>query len=190
MIYFGLPILLGPLDLIPIHQAREWRNDYRVYRYCRQNDLLSDQDHLDWRVGYPKDGKTRMYSVCTLTEKPLGVAGLTSIDLINRRAEFSLYLDPKQRGCGHAKNGLMTLLSHAFSNLGLYSVWGEVFDYNATARTLFEKLGFKHDGTRRGFYFREGDFINAHIVSMLVTEWVFNNQFEGHRTQCSLPASA
>lgn len=100
----------------------------------------------------------------------VGVCGLTSIDLHNRRAEFSLYIAPALHGQGFGRKGLELLLTHGFKNLGLNVIWGEVFDGNPAAK-LFRRLGFVKEGTRREFYFRDGKFIDAHIVSLTAGEW-------------------
>ncbi len=101
---------------------------------------------------------------------PIGVCGLTSIDPINRRAEFSLYIDPEFQGNDLGKMSLSVLLTHGFRNLGLHLIWGEVFDGNP-ALQMFESLGFKKEGVRRDFYFRDGKYINAYLISMRNDEW-------------------
>lgn len=100
----------------------------------------------------------------------IGVCGLTSIDMTNRRAEFSLYLIPSYQGKHLGSKALTILLEHAFNNLGLMQVWGEVFEGNPAIES-FEKLGFKRDGVRRDFYFRDGKFINANLISIKDDEW-------------------
>lgn len=100
----------------------------------------------------------------------VGVCGFTSIDYINRRAEFSLYIAPAYQGNDLGRGALRCLLKHGFKNLGFHLVWGEVFEENP-ALQMFEELGFRRDGVRRDFYFRNGKFIDAHIISMKASEW-------------------
>lgn len=167
-----------PFDSTDINLARNWRNDYRIWKWCRQNDLISDQDQANWFNRQSSDPTIRMYKlamICENEEKQkvmqmIGVCGLTSIDMTNRRAEFSLYVGPEYWGNGFGEYGLSCLLHHGFENLGLYQIWGEVFDGNP-AMKIFEKLGFKLDGTRRNFYYRNGEFINTHLISLLREEW-------------------
>lgn len=156
-----------------IHKLREWRNDYRVWRWCRQNDLISDTDHRNWFDSLPSRKDVKMYLIVDAkdTLEGVGVCGLTSIDPVNRRAEFSLYIDPDKHNEGYGAAALWTLLSHGFLNLGLNSIWGETFDGNHALK-MFERLGFKREGTRRQFYFRQGKFIDAHLVSMLASEFL------------------
>ena len=98
------------------------------------------------------------------------MCGLTSIDYINSRAEFSLYIGHSYQRQGFAKDALKALLEVAFNEVNLNGVWGETFEGNH-ALNLFEKLGMKKEGTRRQFYFKGGKYIDAHLVSITREEW-------------------
>jgi RimJ/RimL family protein N-acetyltransferase len=162
-------ITLGPLDSKFVEHIRHWRNDYRIYKWCRQTDPIADVAQQDWYERQAKDPTIRMYALME-ADAIVGVCGLTSIDWTNRRAEFSLYIDPELHGSGLGKQALTALLNHGFKVLNLNCIWGETFQDNPAAK-MFESLGFKKEGTRRQFYFREGTFINADIYSILSSEW-------------------
>lgn len=146
------------------------RNDPELYRWCRQYAPLHWSSHVDWYHWQAKDPKTEMfvmeiYSDFYNDDVILGVCGLTSIDFINRRAEFSLYIVPEYWGHGHGRDGLKLLLDFGFNTLGLNRIWGETFDGNGAVKT-FEALGMELEGTRKEHYFRNGSFINAHLYSI------------------------
>lgn len=175
MITHGFEISLGPIDREHLPLLRAWRNDYRIWKYCRQNGVVSEPDQERWYEAQGRDPSTRMFTIRVPKggeggETVVGVCGLTSIDLYNHRAEFSLYVGPEHWGNGYGKRALQTLLTHAFKTLGLNSVWGETFDGNPAAK-IFEEVGMKHDGLRRAFYFREGKHLDAHIYSVRTDEW-------------------
>ena len=119
-----------------------------ITEYFREYDFISD--HIPY--------------------KGLGVAGFTSIDLLNRKAEFSLYIAPEFQGQGFGRNALWLLLRHGFLDWGFHRIYGEVFDNNH-AIDMFIKLGMKKEGTMRGSYMREGKMIDSHIVSMIKPEF-------------------
>lgn len=100
----------------------------------------------------------------------VGVGGLTDIDHINSRAEFSLYIAPEHQQKGYGKIALKRLVEHGFNVLNLNSIWGECFDGNPAAR-MFESIGFKKTGTRPQFYYRDGRYINADIYTLLRAEY-------------------
>lgn len=171
MIDHGYGVYLDPLEERNLETMRGWRNNYAIWKTCRQNDVINAPSHRKWFEKVCNDPSIKMYEIHHKdVQSPIGVCGLTSIDLYNRRAEFSIYIDPIRQEQGHAKAALRTLLSHAFKTLGLNSVWGESFAGNKALST-FEKIGFKHDGLLRAFYFRDGKYLDAHRVSMLASEW-------------------
>jgi len=100
----------------------------------------------------------------------VGVCGLTSIDWVNRRAEFSLYIASEYQGNGYGEAALRLLVEHGFNVLNLNSIWGEAFDGNP-AINMFKKVGFIEEGRRRQFYFREGKYIDAILFSLMRSEY-------------------
>lgn len=151
-----------------------WRNDESVRKWCRQNDLIDMNHHQNWFMRQSQDPTIKMYAVHlsdALGGSFIGVCGFTSIDLINRRAEFSLYIDPKQQSRGYGEDALKLLCQHGFDSYGFRIIWGESFDKNP-AIAMFEKLGFKKEGTRRAFYLRNGAHVDAHIYSVKNSELV------------------
>lgn len=171
MIDFGFGVKLDSLKIQHREKYREWRNDHRVYKWCRQRDLISELDQDIWFNWQNESQTTKMYEIYT-DSGSVGVCGLTSIDQVNQTAEFSLYIGPEFQRNGYAKMGLKTLCKHAFMNLNINCVWGETYNGNP-AYVLFEKIGFKLDGVGRQRYFREGKFIDVKYFSLLRQECLF-----------------
>jgi RimJ/RimL family protein N-acetyltransferase len=169
VITFGEGVTLHALTREGIQLARTWRNDPAIWKWCRQNDAISDVAQERWFERQAADQTIKMYWI-QVGECRVGVCGLTSIDRENRRAEFSLYIDPKEQGRGLARKALRTLLHHAFRNLNLHLVWGESFDGNPAIK-LFRSLGFVCEGVRQDFYFRDGAYIDALLFSITEDQW-------------------
>lgn len=152
-------------------QLRMWRNDERIHSFCRQNKFITQDDQEEWFAKQRKDPSIRMFCVKTcMSGQLVGVAGLTSIDYINSRAEFSLYIGPEHQRKGYAEDALKCLFTDGFRTLNLHQIWGETFDGNVALK-LFEKLGMKVDGIRRDFYYKNGRYLNCTLVSILRDEW-------------------
>jgi len=161
---------LGALNSTHMERVREWRNDEKIIRWCRQTDLISDTEQQAWFDRQSKDASIKMYSVFHGPDM-VGVCGFTSIDPLAAHAEFSLYVSSKFQGKGIGTKALKTLFNHGFLSLGLNQIWGEVLAGNP-ALALFEKLGMKKDGTRRDVYFKNGRLCNSSLVSILKSEWI------------------
>lgn len=142
----------------------EQRNDPEIYKWCRQNAPLHWDNHLAWFKRQSADSSMSMFAIAQ-DHEVVGACGLTSIDMVNSRAEFSLYISKAHQSLGYGKLALVSLLAHGFIDLGLNRIWGESFDGNP-ALELFYKLGFELEGTRRDFYYRSGNFIDAKLVSI------------------------
>lgn len=162
-------------DLKPMFQAR---NHDSIKKWCRQVGVLNWDNHCEWYEKQRKDPSIKMLTIGKGTYDSyheiaydfIGVCGLTSIDLINRHAEFSLYIIPSEHRKGYASLALKELIKFGFNELGLNLIWGETFDGNP-ALNLFKEIGFKIDGTRRDFYYKNGQFIDAHLVSIKRSEY-------------------
>lgn len=151
-------------------QLFSWRNDENIFKWCRQVDLLTEVGHEKWMQSHQLDKSIKMYAILNERSDLIGVCGLTDIDLINQRAEFSLYIGPEFQRKGYAKEALELLIETGFSRYPLKTIWGETFDKNP-AYDMFLKIGFKLEGTRRNFYFKDGHHINAHLVSITREEF-------------------
>ena len=181
MIDFGHGVRLTALGPWLQVSTFRWRNDYKIWKWCRQNDQLINKNHLDWFDNIRNDPTIKMYAILNQIDENVGVCGLTDIDRLNQRAEFSLYIGPEYQNKGYGKAALKTLLSHGFMNQNLNVIWGETFEGNP-AYDMFIKLGMRHEGTRRQFYYKEGKFIDAHLVSITRIEY---EEVAWKTSQCS-----
>lgn len=168
LIDFGLGVQLGPFEGGQIYC--DWRNDPKVWRWTRQNDLIDQKSHLNWHSKQQQDPSVKMYSVFK-DGRLVGACGLTSINLVNLNAEFSLYIAPDFQRKGIGQPALKTLFYHGFINMGLKAIWGETFENNP-AQKMFKAIGMKEDGRRRQFYWKDGQFWDAILFSVLEDEFL------------------
>lgn len=163
------PVELRALSSLYFDNVFRWRNNPEVYKWARQYEPMTHEEFYRWF--HNRDEKSiKRYAIC-VNSKCVGVVSLSDIDWVNRRAEFSIFVDPSLKGCGYGKAGLRALLKHAFNVLNLDTVWGESFAGNP-AIEMFKSIGFKEDGRRRAFYYRDGRYIDSFIVSILRSEYV------------------
>ena len=168
-----------------LEQMRGWRNSAEIYNFCRQTSFISELDQERWYDRQNDDPTIQMFEIHAPPKEDLyqaygvisdeaartlvGICGLTSIDHLHRRAEFSLYIGPEHQGQGFAKEALRKLCLFGVDALNLNVIWGETFDRNPAAM-LFTKLGFKLEGTRRSFYYKNGKCLDAHLYSIMRNE--------------------
>lgn len=171
MIDYGIGgISLWPLSEERLEAYREARNDYRVRRWCRQRHLIEEKQQREWYERQSKDPSIVMLEARLYLTHPVGVCGLTDIDPYNQRAEFSLYVYPSEQGQGYGSSILKTLVNYGFSDLNLNMIWGETVGENK-AMKMFRDVGFVETGFRPSFYYKDGQFHDSHIFSMLRESW-------------------
>jgi RimJ/RimL family protein N-acetyltransferase len=180
VIDFGLGVALDTLG--SPFKLRAWRNNPLIWRWTRQSDLITSAQHKLWFDSLGVDPTIRMYGIWNTDElgklDQIGVCGLTSINMLNRNAEFSLYIAPEFHREGLSKPSLLTLFYHGFKNMNLRLIWGETFEDNF-AQKIFSNIGMKEDGRRREFYFKDGKYCDAILFSVLDHEFLERN---GERT--------
>ena len=157
----------------------KWRNDHSIYKWCRQSAPISWETHENWFERQDEDPSIEMFAMMAETirvktglsdanlKRPflVGCCGLTSIDYINSRAEFSLYIGPEFQGRGYGRMALKELFRYAFEVYNLNLVWGESIEANP-AMKIFEEAGMKKEGTRHSFYYKEGRYLDAKLFSI------------------------
>lgn len=152
-----------------LHTIFDARNDERVMKWCRQYAPLHYDDHLKWFDWQRTNPKIEMFAIENHGIIQ-GICGLTDVDLINKHAEFSLYILPHQQRQGHGYNALKLLFNFGFDSLNLNRIWGETFDGNPALR-LFETLGMEITGVRPEHYFKNGKYLDAFLLSLSREKW-------------------
>jgi RimJ/RimL family protein N-acetyltransferase len=80
-------------------------------------------------------------------------------------------LNPEERGKGYGQEAMELGLRFAFHELNLHRIALTVFAYNTRAITLYERLGFVHEGTHREFLERDGQRHDMLLYGLLRREW-------------------
>jgi RimJ/RimL family protein N-acetyltransferase len=85
---------------------------------------------------------------------------------------FSIAIgEPAKRGQGYGYEALQLALRFAFDELNLHRLELTVFSYNTRAIAVYEKLGFRHEGTHREFLYRDGQRHDMLLYGLLRREW-------------------
>ncbi|KAF5073300.1 Spermidine N(1)-acetyltransferase [anaerobic digester metagenome] len=109
------------------------------------------------------------------TQLLIGITMLKGINLINRNAEFAIYIgDELKRGKGYSKQATLQTLNFAFYNLGLNRIFLKVLERNSIAIELYKKVGFMKEGLIRQSIFKNNKFENELLMSILKEEFTPN----------------
>jgi RimJ/RimL family protein N-acetyltransferase len=93
-------------------------------------------------------------TVCLKDETPIGFIGV-DINEKDSNAEISYLFDSDYTGHGYCYETCYKLIEISFKILGLEKVYANTISGNIGSIRVLEKLGFKHEGTRRKHVFVE-----------------------------------
>lgn len=104
-------------------------------------------------------------------EEPVGVISLMNISEANASADLSVIVGRKEdRNHGFGAEAIHRILRYAFDDLGLNRIGLSVFEFNETAISTYERLGFQHEGRLRRAVKRADGFHDALLMSVLKDE--------------------
>jgi RimJ/RimL family protein N-acetyltransferase len=152
-----------------------WFNDLRTTRTLIFLGPMGTASEEAWFTQMSEHhGKDRWFFViCRLEDdRPVGSIDLHQVDLRNGSASLGIAIgDPVDTGKGYGSDALRTLLGFGFDQLRLERIELEVYDHNEGARRLYERVGFRHEGTSRHALYSDGAFHDVHRMSVLREEW-------------------
>jgi RimJ/RimL family protein N-acetyltransferase len=107
-----------------------------------------------------------------------GEAVINEYDPDSLSANFRILLaGPQAYGRGWGTEATRLILGYAFEHGGLHRIDLGVYDFNPRARRVYEKVGFRYEGTRRESLCWDGAWVDEHIMSILDREWA---EHRGH----------
>jgi RimJ/RimL family protein N-acetyltransferase len=103
----------------------------------------------------------------------IGTANLVNINWKDRNAFHGMMLGDKDiRGKGYGTDTIMAIMRYAFEELGLQRLDGSMFEYNAASLAVYiKKCGWKEEGRRRNWYFRQNRFWDKIIVGVTSADY-------------------
>jgi len=115
------------------------------------------EDRLVWVIVEKSSGRV------------VGESVLNGLDVANRSCGFRIWISgERDKGLGTEATRLS--VQHAFER-GLNRVELEAYAFNPRARHVYEKVGFVLEGAKRQALLFEGEWIDAHMMSCLASEW-------------------
>jgi len=101
----------------------------------------------------------------------LGACGFMELDVKNRFGTVWIYIGTIYQDHGYGTEAMRLLTEFGFMELNLHKVRLFVFSNNPRAQHVYEKLGFKLEGTLRQEIYREGIYHDQLAMGMLKEEW-------------------
>jgi RimJ/RimL family protein N-acetyltransferase len=109
---------------------------------------------------------------CKSSGNLIGYAGIADKSSMNRSGEYFILIGESDHwGQGIGTEVTKTVTSYGVNTLGLHRVFLTVSELNHRAIKAYENADYKHEGILRDAAFRDGEFHNKILMSILSTEW-------------------
>jgi RimJ/RimL family protein N-acetyltransferase len=155
-----------------------WVRDTEYWRLANSNPVraFSSKAIMDWLEKNPENtrGDQFIFSIRTLQDDILiGDVGLDGVLWNHGDAYVGIGIgDREYWGKGYGTQAMRLILRYAFTELNLRRVSLNVFGYNLRAIRSYEKLGFIHEGRKRGVLKRDGHRYELVFMGILREEWL------------------
>jgi diamine N-acetyltransferase len=168
-------LLLRALTTNDIEITLSWHNREDITRlYSGHPFPVNIEMERQWYEKILKSNfPTTVFGIVYIeTQELIGLTSLKEINMINRNGEFAIFIgDRKFRGKGFSKEATLDTLCFGFNKLGLNRIFLKVLEHNETAINLYQKIGFKKEGILRESVYRDGEFKNEIVYSLLKSEF-------------------
>ena len=146
-----------------------WINDWETVKYLGSSYPRTMQFEREWVTkGDPAHGNAR-FVIETLAEKrPIGWVGLHDATPEDRAADLGIAIgDDAYLGNGYGTDAMRTACRFGFEMMNLNRIALTVYDWNPRAIRVYEKVGFKREGTMREAIFRAGRWNDLVYMGLL-----------------------
>lgn len=147
------------------------RNEPSTWSQLTDPIPVTDKDQEAWFSSISLRAGRFWAIACNKASPFIGLVRMDERDTQNRSLRVGLDVVPKMRGCGYGTAIYETLLSYSFRELNVHRLWLQVLETNERAIRLYEKLGFRREGTLRDAVFRNGAYVGYVVMSMLEQEY-------------------
>lgn len=133
---------------------------------------FSRKDLLEWVDRQCKSATNKVWIIADKKDQCIGHCGLYDIDMRVRSAEFGICLASSEvRGNGIGTEVTRAVMDYGFKQLNLNRSYLFVLVNNVPAISMYNKVGFKLEGTLREHQFRDGKYIDVLLMGILQSEW-------------------
>jgi len=164
--------LLTKNNVLPFYK---WINDDEVIKYSLPLFLkINTKNEIDkWFKELIENNKIANYGIFLKTNgKLIGYSGICNISEINKSGEFYIFIGEKRMwGKGIGTVVTRQILKIGFLKFKLNRIFLTVSEPNIAGIKAYKNAGFTLEGKLRQACFRDNEYHDKIVMSMLKTEW-------------------
>lgn len=172
----GKHIRLRPIERADIPTFIKWINDADVIENLEIWNPMSHADEERWfenmlstpLICHPLGIEVKTSSGWKL----IGNVAFQQVDAHNQSAEIGIVIGEKSHwDKGFGSEAMRVMVKHGFDDAGLNRIFLRVFESNPRGIHCYENAGFVKEGTLRQAAWKNGKFLDIHVMSVLRCEW-------------------
>lgn len=135
----------------------EYLHDSRTFSISETKDWINNTNPDFWIINYD--------------DINIGYIRLSNYSEQNKNIYIGMDLHEKYRGKGYSYESYKKFIPYIFEKLNLNKISLEVLENNTRAINLYKKLGFILEGVKREEVYKNYEYINSIIMSILKKEY-------------------
>jgi len=175
----GERVRLHPVKRDDLPRFVEWFSDPDVRRYLDMYlpfSLAEEERWFERLVERMERQEIVMLTIKTCDGAHIGNISLFDINWKDRHAELGITIGDKDYWSqGYGSDAIRAMLRLAFDEMNLHRVFLRVHADNLRGISCYDGVGFEREGTLRESVFREGVYHDAHVMSILRSEFDSND---------------
>lgn len=128
------------------------------------------QEQKEWVRKVSKDSEEAHFLIEHRGEKA-GTTSINGLDNDYRKGEFGISIHPEHQGMGVGTKAVKMIVRYAFETLNMHKIRGAYLEGNEASKRVMEKAGFQEEGLERDFKYVDGEWKDAHWMSILEDEY-------------------
>ena len=159
-----------------LQQIIEWRMRPDITRYMNTDPLLTLEGQKMWLNKISNDSSQKNW-IINVDGIPSGLINVFDIDLINKRCSWGYYVGNLEvRSLKLATYLEWNLYEYVFETLKLNKLCNETFVLNSQVIQMHKLCGGREDGVMRQHVFKNGEYFDVSVGSILASEWAEKKQ--------------
>lgn len=143
----------------------EVRNHY-CEEFLHDSRKFTIEETVSWFQEYNPE-----YYIIEINGNRIGYFRISNVSKTNRNLYLGADIHPKFVGLGYGYKSYVKFIPFLFDHYQLNKITLEVLATNTRAINLYHKLGFHQEGVKRQEVYRNGQYVDSIIMSLLKKEY-------------------
>ncbi len=154
-----------------LERIRVLRNDPSTWIYLTDVLFVSAPAQERWFAKVSESTDRKYFIVHDADHEFIGIVRCDEIDHLNRSMRIGCDMVPEVRGQGYGSRVYDLLFKYCFDFMNMHRLWLLVIDTHQVAIGLYTKKGFLEEGRYREALFRDGEYHDYILMSILESEY-------------------